>query len=119
MTYEEIPYRQCKAEEFQSNDEVFELEHFESMFIDKSQADKFFNSLFCIDHPLQLLSKTVVGDNERSLRIMFESCHESWYTGSDACKPLREINEYIKDKGLLTLTNTEKFNQNFEENVVT
>ena len=50
------------------------------------------------------------------LRILFESCDQSWFTGT--CRTKQEINEWIKDKTIETLTNEERFQQdNYDEPV--
>ena len=43
------------------------------------------------------------------LRILFESCHESWYDGDGTCKNLDEINDWIKDKHIVVVYNEEQF----------
>ena len=58
--------------------------------------------------------------NKKYLRILFESCDDSWFTPNEAyglsCKTKAQINEWIKDKHIVTLTNEQSFNEvNYEE----
>ena len=103
----EVAFRSCRAEEFKADygsSQWYDLEYREDIFTDETTAETFFNSLYCVDESLELRSKTVTGDNERNLRVIFESCNSSWFkTGN--CLDKDRINDYIKDKGILTLTN--------------
>lgn len=45
----------------------------------------------------------------QKLRILFESCDKSWYNGT--CKSKNQINDWIRDKHIVILSNEMRFNQ--------
>lgn len=67
-------------------------------FIDRS-----LDNLNCFDEEIELDTeeKTV---EKIKLRVMFESCSPSWYTAG-SCKSREDINNWIKNKSLVTITN--------------
>jgi len=67
---------------------------------------KLLTSLRCFDEKVELMG------SEQSfmitqLRIIFESCDPSWYKG--ICKTKSQINEWVKDKQIITLANEQSF----------
>ena len=65
--------------------------------------DIFFRSMRCFDEDIKL-SGTGDSINESYLRILFEQCDESWYQGREGrCKSKVEVNEWVKDKHIVTL----------------
>lgn len=67
--------------------------------------------LQCFDESIALYGSRDQQD-ESYIRIIFESCDAAWFRPekSQQCKSRSEINEWIKNKAILTLYNEESFN---------
>ena len=115
----EVKTRPCTADEFdlgdsEEDDEEEDKEWYLLVLpnrLERNRAKTFiaeqFPKLRCYDDEI-LFETESQREQDIKLRVMFESCHERWYTGG-TCKTDAEINEWIKDKSLVTVTNEENF----------
>ena len=122
-----ISFRPCLKDEFYfGEDEESQKNEDKDWYLLNLRTDKpdigafisrSLSNLQCFDEEIELDTEEKSVEKIK-LRVMFESCHPSWYT-LGSCKSRNEINTWIRDKSIVTITNEENFLQEvYDDNAI-